>query len=85
MAKQQNNNFARASSLRAGSPIGASEPRENARARGPCPSRVLARLASLAQIGKLARRLTCIPLFVHCVAVVEHFDVKLSNFTFDRT
>ena len=48
-------------------------------------SRVLARLALLAQIGKLARRLTCIPLFVHCVAVVEHFDVKLSNFTFDRT
>ena len=38
MAKQQNNNFARASSLRASSPIWASEPRENARARGPCPS-----------------------------------------------
>ena len=70
MAKQQNNNFARASSLRAGSPIWAREPCENARARGPCPSRVLTRLASLAQTGKLAHRLTCIPLFVRCFAVV---------------
>ena len=84
MAKQQNNNFARASSLRANlartREQGAPVPRGFA-----ALSRVLARLALLAQIGKLARRLTCIPLFVHCVAVVEHFDVKLSNFTFDRT
>ena len=43
-----------------------SGPRENARARGPTPrgfaarSRVLARLASLAQIGELAGRLISI-------------------------
>ena len=50
-------------SLPASSPIWASEksePRENAQARGrgfAARSRVLVRLASLAQIGELARRL----------------------------
>ena len=39
-------------------------------------SRVLARLASLAQIGKAAGRLTCIPLFVHCFAVVARLRRK---------
>ena len=52
-----------------------SEPRENARARRPAPrgfaarSRVLARLASLAQIGELARRLYSESPWIRCALI----------------